>query len=221
MSEKNIELTLNALIEDYISSLKKPVSSRERTQSVEKFKIISLFIKENNVSEYNKDKLNKQTLRFLNERNIKLVFKNTLKVVSSKSKISDFVSNHSLKNIKREITQKFKGGRKIGELIITIENELPKIIDISTADYKKLTKNKINFIRVKKILFVELIEETGILDNQDILNKLKVSKLNYDDLAILFDFFDYHLKDTEIKPFNFLLSIIDNKDDRIKLRKII
>jgi len=221
MGELNRESNLNTLIVDYTLSLKQPNLSNERKQTIEKFKTINDFLEKNSLYKYNKDLLDSQTLKFIDERNIKIIFERTINIDTPKSKLYGFENSHDQKHLQKIIIQKLKGEKKISDLILIIEEELPKNIGISIADYKRLTKNRNNFIKVKKLLFMELLEETDGLNNQYILKRLHATKLNFKDLESLLEFFTTSLKETNIKPLSFIMSILETKEDREKLKKII
>ena len=206
------EKELNIIIDNYNKSLKKSsYGTINRNSSAELFSKINKYFLENELYEFEIEFLSSESLMFIKEKSINIKLKKIFIEPSPKSKIYDFVKEHSTDEIHKHITSKAKKGNiDIKEIICLMEIELQKLLDISKKDFKKYTVKNGAFVRFKKEIFLKLINHYKL--NQDSISIFfKESNPNYKNIENNFKLIEKELSECEIRAYYFFVSIIDEK----------
>ncbi|RXP60871.1 hypothetical protein EC396_04240 [Lutibacter sp. HS1-25] len=162
-----------------------------------------------------------ESLNFINERPININFKKQSFEHSTKSKIFDFVKEYSPEKIHKLIISKTKNETvDLKKIIYLTEIELQNLLNISNEDFKKYTVINTSFVKLKKRIFLKLIEYYKLEENS-IFHFLNDINPNYKNIEKNFKLIEKELSESEINAYYFLNSIIDEKPIKQKLKMII
>ena len=216
------EKLLNILIYEYNELLKEHKLILNKENLAIKFDNIIQFVNENKSYEFKKSALSTESLRFLKERKINFKIEKTKWKEPSKVTIHSFINSENLLDIQNSLLRNNKNEQinTLKEVIILIEKELYKVINLEFNEMKKITKSNLYFAKKKKQVFFNLVHHFK-LNNQELITLLNQQEFNYETLKIIFDLIENELNDSEIKAFDFLISILSDKKARKKLRIIV
>jgi hypothetical protein len=214
---------LNNIIKEYNIYLEyHKLNLNHKKNLLQKFNKIIQFISEHKTYEFKKSSLSAESLSFLKERKINFKIEHIEYVEPLKLRIHDFINSDNLLFIQNILTQNPKNEQicKLREVIILIENDLCRVIDIEYKSLKKLTKSNLLFAKKKKQIFNNLVNHFK-LNREEIIILLNEQNHSYKTINKLLVLMENELSDSEIKSYDFLRSIIPDRKERKKLRMAI